>query len=68
MRADERQIHVAAIGDSITAGSPWDDDPAIGWPAAAAAVDPRLRFAVHAVYGKRTDEVAAWLDEAAEGA
>ena len=68
MRADERQIYVAAIGDSITAGSPWDDDPAIGWPAAAAAADPRLRFAVHAVYGKRTDEVAAWLDEAAEGA
>jgi lysophospholipase L1-like esterase len=68
MRADERQIHVAAIGDSITAGSPWDDDPAIGWPAAAAAADPRLRFAVRAVYGKRTDEIASWLDEAVQGA
>jgi lysophospholipase L1-like esterase len=61
-------IRVAAIGDSITAGSPWDDDPGVGWPAAAAAADPRLRFTVRAVYGKRTDEIAAWLDEAAAGA
>ena len=61
-------IVVAAIGDSITAGSPWDDDPEIGWPAAAAEADPRLRFDVRAVYGKRTDEIAAWLDEAAAGA
>ncbi|HUQ22343.1 MAG TPA: SGNH/GDSL hydrolase family protein [Gaiellaceae bacterium] len=61
-------VVVAAIGDSITAGSPWDDDPAIGWPAAAAAADPRLRFRIRAVYGKRTDEIAAWLDEAAAGA
>ena len=68
MRPDAPEIHVAAVGDSITAGSPWDDDPAIGWPAAAAAADPRLRFTVRAVYGKRTDEIAAWLDEAAEGA
>jgi lysophospholipase L1-like esterase len=59
---------VAAIGDSITAGSPWDDDPAIGWPAAAEAADPRLRFSVRAVYGKRTDEIAAWLEEAVTGA
>jgi len=62
------RIAVAAIGDSITAGSPWDDDPAIGWPAAAAAADPRLDLTVRAVYGKRTDEIAAWLDEAAAGA
>ena len=68
MRAGEEQIHVAAVGDSITAGSPWDADPAVGWPAAAAAVDPRLRFTVRAVYGKRTDEIAAWVDEAAAGA
>ena len=61
-------MRVAAIGDSITAGSPWDDDPEIGWPAAAAALDPSLHFTVHAVYGKRTDEIAAWLDEAATGA
>lgn len=62
------EILVAALGDSITAGSPWDDDPAIGWPAAAAQGDPRLRFIVRAVYGKRTDEIAAWLDEAVAGA
>lgn len=68
MRAAERQIHVAALGDSITAGSPWDDDPAIGWPAAAADADPRLRFTVRAVYGKRTDEIAAWLGEVVDGA
>ena len=68
MRRNAPEIHVAAIGDSITAGSPWDDDPEIGWPAAAAAADPRLRFTVRAVYGKRTDEIAAWLDEAATGA
>jgi lysophospholipase L1-like esterase len=61
-------IVVAAIGDSITAGSPWDEDEAIGWPAAAAEADARLRFRVRAVYGKRTDEIAAWLDEAAAGA
>ena len=59
---------MAAIGDSITAGSPWDDNPEIGWPAAAASADPRLRFTVRAVYGKRTDEIAAWLDDAAAGA
>jgi lysophospholipase L1-like esterase len=59
---------VAAIGDSITAGSPWDDDPDVGWPAAAAAADPSLRFTVAAEYGKRTDEIASWLDEAAAGA
>ena len=68
MRADAEEVHVAAIGDSITAGSPWDDDPAIGWPAAAAEADPRLRFTVRAAYGKRTDEIADWLDDAAAGA
>lgn len=68
MRVGDGRIQVAAIGDSITAGSPWDDDPAIGWPAAAAAADPRLRFTVRAAYGARTDEIAAWLEEAATGA
>ena len=68
MRAGAEQVQIAAVGDSITAGSPWDADPTIGWPAAAAAVDPRLRFTVRAVYGKRTDEIAAWVDEAAAGA
>jgi lysophospholipase L1-like esterase len=39
----------------------------VGWPAAAAAADPRLRFTLRAVYGKRTDEIAAWLEDAATG-
>ena len=68
MRVVAADVHVAAIGDSITAGSPWDDDPAVGWPAAAAIADPRLRFTVRAVHGKRTDEIANWLDEAVAGA
>jgi lysophospholipase L1-like esterase len=68
MRMDAAEVHVAAVGDSITAGSPWDDDPAIGWPAAAAEADPRLRFTVRAMHGRRTDEIAGWLDEAAAGA
>jgi len=68
MRRNASEIHVVALGDSITAGSPWDDDPAIGWPAAAAAADPRLRFTVRAAYGKRTDEIAAWLEDAVAGA
>ena len=61
-------IVVVALGDSITAGSPWDDDPSIGWPVAAAVADPRLRFTVRAAYGMRTDEIAAWLEDAAAGA
>ena len=71
---------VAALGDSITAGSPaWDPDPAvraqIGAPDAesqyehwAALRDPRLRFRNCGIYGQRTDEIAARLEHAAEGA
>jgi lysophospholipase L1-like esterase len=68
MRTDGQEVHVAALGDSITAGSPWDGDPSVGWPAAAAEADPRLRFTVRAVYGKRTDEIARWLDDVVDGA
>jgi acyl-CoA thioesterase-1 len=75
------RIVVTALGDSITAGTPyWDPDPAererIGaaldersqfehW---AAAADPRLTFRNHGVNGQRTDEIAARLDAAADGA
>ena len=71
---------VAALGDSITAGSPaWDPDPAvraqIGAPDAesqyehwAALRDPRLRFRNCGIYGQRTDEIAARLEPCAEGA
>jgi lysophospholipase L1-like esterase len=71
---------VAALGDSITAGSPgWDPDPAVRvridvpnpesqyehW---AALVDPRLQFRNCGVYGQRTDEIALRLDQCASGA
>ncbi|MGH3049188.1 MAG: SGNH/GDSL hydrolase family protein, partial [Gaiellaceae bacterium] len=74
------RIVVAALGDSITAGSPlWDPDPAVRarieapdersqWEWWAARRDPRLEFANHGVYGERTDQIAARLDAAAAGA
>jgi lysophospholipase L1-like esterase len=75
------ELVVAALGDSITAGSPcWDPDPAVRagigdaldersqWQYWAAQVDARLAFRNCGVYGQRTDEIAARLDEAAAGA
>ena len=75
------RIVVAALGDSITAGSPrWDPDPAVRaalGPAAdpqssyqywAARRDARLEFRTSAVYGQRTDEIAERLDAVAAGA
>lgn len=71
---------VAALGDSITAGSPaWDPDPAVRarisradpesqyehW---AALLNPHLRFRNCGVYGQRTDEIAMRLDACAAGA
>jgi lysophospholipase L1-like esterase len=77
----EGEIVVAALGDSITAGSPaWDPDPAVReqvgdaldpqsqWEYWAAQADPRLRFRNCGVYGERTDEIAARLEECAAGA
>ena len=71
---------VAALGDSITAGSPlWDPDPALR--AQIAAPDPRSQYGYWAelalagtdfrncgVPGERTDEIADRLDECAAGA
>ncbi len=73
----ESGIVVAALGDSITAGSPgWDPDPAHR-PAApdpesqyehwAAKADPRLDFRNCGIYGQRTDEIADRLEACAEG-
>ena len=71
---------VAVAGDSISAGSPlWDPDPAVRatipnpdersqWQWWAAHRDPRLEFRTRAVYGKRTDEIAAFLDDVVDGA
>jgi lysophospholipase L1-like esterase len=74
------RIVVAALGDSITAGSPlWDPDPGVRaeiarpdersqWLWWAGRADPRLELRNHGVYGQRTDEIAARLEAAAAGA
>jgi acyl-CoA thioesterase-1 len=75
------RLVVAALGDSITAGSPaWDPDPSartrIGagldersqWEWWASASDPRLDFRNFGVYGERTDEIARRLGGCARGA
>jgi lysophospholipase L1-like esterase len=74
---------VAALGDSITAGSPlWDPDPAIreqiaaGRPADERSqwgywyerAHPGVRVRNCGVFGERTDEIAARLDACARGA
>jgi lysophospholipase L1-like esterase len=72
---------VAALGDSITAGSPyWDPDPLVQeqigssldersqWEYWATQSDRRLAFRNCGVYGQRTEEIAERLDECAKGA
>ena len=71
---------VGVVGDSISAGSPlWDPDPDVRaqitnpdersqWQWWANQHDPRLEFRTRAVYGKRTDEIAAFLDDVVDGA
>jgi lysophospholipase L1-like esterase len=80
-RGVTRPLLVAALGDSITAGTPfWDPDPeiraAIGpelderhqWGYWAERAYPGIRMRNHGVNGERTDQIAARLDEAIEGA
>ncbi|HWG56984.1 MAG TPA: GDSL-type esterase/lipase family protein [Gaiellaceae bacterium] len=75
------EILVAALGDSITAGSPyWDPDPDVRrqigedldpqsqWEHWAAQRDDRLRFRNCGVYGERTDQIAERLERCAAGA
>ena len=57
-------IAVAALGDSITEGSPG----LRGWDVWAGQADPRLLIRNCGIYGQRTDEIAARLDECAQGA
>ena len=72
---------VAALGDSITAGTPlWDPDPAVRreigavldeqsqWPYWAAMNDPSLEFRNHGVNLERTDQIRDRLSAAVEGA
>jgi lysophospholipase L1-like esterase len=57
-------IGVAALGDSITEGSPG----LRGWDVWAAVADPRFEIRNCGIYGQRTDEIAARLDDCAQGA
>lgn len=59
----ERRILVAALGDSITEGSPG----LRGWDVWARA-DGRYEIRNCGIYGQRTDEIAARLEEGARGA
>jgi lysophospholipase L1-like esterase len=59
----ERQV-IAALGDSITEGSPG----LRGWDVWAARADDRLDIRNHGIYGQRTDEIAARLDDCVRGA
>jgi lysophospholipase L1-like esterase len=78
---DDGGTVVAALGDSITAGSPlWDPDPSMRGRAGDAAnpdsqyerwAERRLRdarFRNCGVFGERTDQIARRLDECARGA
>ena len=72
---------VAALGDSITSGSPgydpshdrakllgFGEDVKSQWEYWAQRADPSLRFRNCGVYGERTDEIALRLDACAKGA
>jgi lysophospholipase L1-like esterase len=73
-------VIVAVVGDSISAGSPlWDPEPAVRakidhpdersqWQWWANANEAHLEFRTRAEYGKRTDEIAAFVDDVAPGA
>ncbi len=80
-RSQSRPIHaetdgrilVAALGDSITEGSPgYDsrrgDDETSQWEYWAARIEPRLAFRNCGIYGQRTDEITGRLDDCVRGA
>jgi lysophospholipase L1-like esterase len=58
------QTVVAALGDSITEGSPG----LTGWDQWAARANPDVAIRNCGIYGQRTDEIAARLDDCARGA
>jgi lysophospholipase L1-like esterase len=68
-----KRIVVAALGDSITEGSPGYDsrlggDETSQWEHWAARADPQLEFRNCGIYGQRTDEILARLEDCARGA
>jgi lysophospholipase L1-like esterase len=78
---DSGQVLVAALGDSITAGSPgydpdpsrraalgFGDDPKSQYEYWAERADRGLRFRNCGVFGQRTDEIAVRLDDCVRGA
>lgn len=78
---EEGTVVVAALGDSIHAGSPyWDPDPDVRatygdaldeqsqWEYWAAKKYPRLSFRNCGVWGERTDEIAARYNACVSGA
>jgi lysophospholipase L1-like esterase len=70
---DTDSLLVAAVGDSITEGSPEHDahrggDETSQWEYWAELAEPRLSFRNCGVYGERTDEIAARVDDCARGA
>src|SRR5205085_478343 len=71
--AEGARVVVAALGDSITEGSPGYDarlggDEESQWEHWAARADARLDFRNCGVYGERTDQIMQRLDTAARGA
>jgi lysophospholipase L1-like esterase len=81
-RRPTRRVLIAALGDSITAGSPlWDPDPRVRAQApdqlndqsqyeywAQRRLGPNARFRNCGVFGQRTDQIARRLDRCARGA
>jgi lysophospholipase L1-like esterase len=71
--ADPARVVVAALGDSITEGSPGystrlGGDEESQWQHWAARVDPCLAIRNCGVYGERTDQIQARLDDCVQGA
>ena len=60
----EQPLVVAALGDSITEGSPG----LMGWDQWAARANSRLEVRNCGIYGQRTDQIAARLENCARGA